>query len=212
MSNTGNLVQIPSDQGVDIVVLNTNVSIDDVSVHVQTEELKPNKLIVTCVLYEGQVIDRVARSYSDFESKPNIRELIAKVANAQHGKRVSEVPSIWERFSSLVSRLTRPLKIASLRPVSLVPLKLDTDRALELFELGLTLYKKEPLKAREVWEEASRLDPANKVYRANLKRLEDQSRGVLANDRKSECFSACFRHSEPESVRGSTVLRLVKAG
>lgn len=209
MSNTGNLVQIPSDQGVDIVVLNTNVSIDDVTVHVQTEEMKPKKLIVTCVLYEGQVIDRVERSYADVESKPNIRELIARVANAQHGKRISEVPNIWERFSSPVSRSIQTRK-ASLRPVSMVSPQLDTDRALELFELGLTLYKHEPLKAQEAWEEACRLDPTNKMYRANLKRLEDQAHGVLANDRKSECFSACFRHSEPESVRGPVVLRLVK--
>jgi len=208
MSNPGNLVQIPSDQGVDIVVLNTNVSIADVRVHVQTEEVKPKKLIVTCVLYEGQVIDRVERSYADVESKPNIRELIAKVANAQHGKRISEVPGIWKRFSPTIKRSIRPLKVASLRPVLIGTPQLDTGRALELFELGLTLYRDEPLRAKEAWEEASRLDPDNKVYRVNLKRLNDLSRGVLANDRNAGCFSACFK--QPARISGPPILRLVK--
>ena len=208
MSNTGNLVQIPSDQGVDIVVLNTNVTYANVSVHVQTEEVKPKKLIVTCVLYEGQVIDRAERSYADFNSKPNIRELISRVANAQHGKKISEVPSIWKRFSPTLKRSIRPLKVASLRPVSIVTSQLDTDRALELFELGLTLYKDEPLRAKEVWEEASRLDPDHKVYRVNLKRLNDLSRGVLANDKNSGCFSACFK--QPTRISRPPILRLVK--
>lgn len=207
MSNGGSLLSIPSDRGVGRVVLNTNVKVGDFVIHVQTEEVKPKKLIVTYVLYDGQVIDRTERSYTAHEDKPNLRELISKVAEAQHSKKVREVPSIWEGFSKNLKISIRPPKRTTLRPVPMpVPVapQLDAARALELFELGLTLYKEEPLKAQEAWEEAVHLDPDNKVYRVNLKKLRDISHGVLINDQKSGCFSACFKPS--------TTLRLIKAG
>jgi hypothetical protein len=207
MSNGGNLLSIPSDQGVERVILNTNVTVGNSVVHVQTEEVKFKKLIVTYVLYEGQVIDRVERGYTAHEGKPNLRELIAKVADAQHSKKIREVPTIWDGFSKNIKISIKPPKRTTLRPVPMpVPVapQLDTARALELFELGLTLYKEEPLRAQGAWEEAVRLDPDNKVYRANLKKLRDMAHGVLINDKKSGCFSACFKPS--------TTLRLVKAG
>jgi hypothetical protein len=205
MSNGGQLVAIPSDQGVNKTVLNTNVRVGDITLHVQTEEIKPSKLIVTCVLHEGQVIDRVERSYAGYEGKPNIRELIQKVASAQHTKKVVDVPLVWGR----ISRATRIQNKSTLRPIPMpVTPQLDETRALELFELGLTLYKEDPLRTREVWEEAVRLDPENKRYRVNLKRLKDLSQGVLPNDTKSGCFSACFKSIPIDSAK----LRLVKTG
>ena len=205
MSNGGNLLSIPSDRGVGRVVLNTNVTVGNFVIHVQTEEVKPKKLIVTYVLYEGQVIDRVERGYTAHEDKPNLRELISKVAEAQHSKKIREVPGIWEGFSKNLKISIKPPKRTTLRPVPMpVAPKLDAAKALELFELGLTLYKEDPLKAQEAWEEAAHLDPDNKVYRVNLKKLRDLAHGVLINDKKSGCFSACFKPS--------TTLRLVKAG
>lgn len=203
MENGANLLSIPSDHGVDRVILNTNVKVGDVVVHVQTEEVKPKGLIVTYVLYEGQVIDRVERSYTKFGSKPNIRELIHKVADAQHNKKIGSVREIWAQFSTTVGHSGRAPKRASLRPAAMSS-QSDSDRALELFELGLTLYKEEPLKAHAAWKEAVGLDPNNKVYRTNLKRLEDLSQGVMVNDKKSGCFSACFK---PPAK-----LRLIKTG
>lgn len=210
MTNKGTLRPIPSDQGIDSVILNTNVKVGSFVIHVQTEEIRHSKLIVTCVIHEGHVINRVERSYAAHESKPNLRNIIPKVANAQHKKEIGEVPSIWRQFNEEKGANTH--KGASLRPVPvLVVSQLDPEKALELFELGLTLYKEEPLRAQEVWEEASRLDPDNKVYRANLKRLKDLSHGVLINDKNSRTFSACFKSPDQiKEFREPVHLRLVK--
>ena len=154
------------------VVNSTNAEIArDVQVHVQTEIVERNKLVVTCVMHKGYCCHRAERSYKTLLNKGNLEEVLLQAANAMHRQVLQRLPRIWEELTPEQLRCIRTRENQhSDHPPS--NMEVDAhDTAMELFELGLAAYREEPSKALELWNQALEIEPTNRSCRANIKRL-----------------------------------------
>ena len=166
------------------VVLNTNVFVDEVTLHIQTECLESVKQIVTHTMHKGQVLNSVSRSYEKYTDRTNLLEVISRVAASQHEQQRRKAPEVWRKSSNESGMYPSVHPLAQLEDEVLPPASVvnrcntpsvdDVNRSLELFELGLSVVRTEPERALELWARAHALDPSNRACTANLNKLAIQ--------------------------------------
>jgi len=138
-------------------------------VHVQTEIVSRNKLIVTCVMYKGQCLYRTQRSYDMYLEKDNLDEILPRVALAMHQKVLRELPQIYSALTSdQLSCIEERELQSSIRPCEVKDMH---TAVLELLEEGLAACRTDPEKALKVWKEALGIEPTNRTCRTNINRL-----------------------------------------
>lgn len=167
---------LPCKKDVNSIILNTNISVDDVTLHIQTECLGSVKQIVTHTLYKGRILNSVSRSYEKYIDRANLSDIIARVAASQHEQQARKAPGVWQKAGSGLYYSVHPAAESETSPISTinqynVPDTVDTSRSLELFELGLSMVRTNPEQALELWAQAHALDPSNRACTANLNKL-----------------------------------------
>jgi hypothetical protein len=167
---------LPCKKDVNSVILNTDVSVDGVTLHIQTECLGSVKQIVTHTMYEGRILNSVSRSYEKYTDRVNLPDIIARVAAGQHEQQTRKAPDVWQKAGSGLYYSVHPPAENETSPVSTinqyeVPDAVDASRSLELFELGLSMVRTNPEQALELWAQAHALDPSNRACTANLNKL-----------------------------------------
>ena len=172
---------IPCKKDINEVVLNTNLSVDGITLHIQTECLKSVKQITTHTIHKGRILNSVSRSYEKFVDRANLSEMIQRVAASQHEQQARRAPEVWRKAnneSGMYHSVHPPVQPENevLSPVSTInrcdtPDTDDVNRSLELFEQGLSMVRTDPEQALELWAQAHALDPSNRACTANLNKL-----------------------------------------
>lgn len=167
---------LPCKKDVNSVILNTEIAVNGVILHIQTECLGSVKQIVTQILYGGRVLNSVSRSYEKYTNRANLSNIIARVAASQHEQQTRKAPDVWQKTGSGLYYSVHPVAENETSPVSTinqhsVPNPVDVNRSLELFELGLFMVRTNPEQALELWAQAHALDPSNRACTANLNKL-----------------------------------------
>jgi hypothetical protein len=157
-------MNIPVEKTSCLVGLNSNVTVGEVVIHVQTEDFAAKCLLVTNVLVDGHCIRRIERNYAEHVMKAGFASKLCKVAKAQQEATVQRVPEIWADHVNQTPERQFNVRIADQQLVLLA-------RVTWLFELGLRLREVNPEIAELTWRELLEIDPTHRKAAANLNRL-----------------------------------------
>jgi hypothetical protein len=153
------------------VVNATNIRIQGVMVHVETEVHMKCEKIVTSVSHQGRIVYQRDRSFAQHTTLPNLGDLLVRGARAHHNQILQQLQIIWAKLPSDVLTWISQAEADKTEQ----PLPVDKElRAIELFELGLAALRNEPEKALDLWKEALAMNPRLKQCQANIHRLEQR--------------------------------------
>lgn len=150
-------------------ILNTNITYERDVLHVQTEYLPAQHLLVSNVLVGGKSIYVKRLDCTIHARRATFEERLPSAMQAQQLQVVQRAPKLWEEYKQKQHGLQESRKDARIS---------NLERAENLYYLGVRLHEVCPDAAVLTWQEATTVSPAHhrakvRLMRATIERKRD---------------------------------------